>query len=258
MKPDTQLLKSVWEKSSERFSEHNLDVDRLELDQLVSSMFSNGPFYFYVIDFFDMQLQHVSPSIREILGLDPQEVAFQDILERMHPDDMDFVSRAEAKAFELAYGQLAPEKITRYKVSYCFRFKTADGSYRLFNHQAIVLSTDKDGRIGKALNIHTDISHLTEINNYRLSMIGLLGEPSFLNINPMQDAIEAEGSESVFSEREMEIIRLMSEGLTSRDIAGKLSIAANTVKNHRKNILQKAGCRNTGQLITKCITDGLL
>ena len=258
MKPDTQLLKSVWENASERFCERKLNLDRLKLDQLVSSMFSNGPFYFYVIDFADMRLHDVSPGIQEILGLAPGEVVFQDILDRMHPDDMDFVSRAEAKAFELAYGQLGPEKLTKYKVSYCFRFKTADGSYRLFNHQSLVLSTDEDGRIGKALNIHTDISHLTETNNYRLSMIGLLGEPSFLNINPLQEDIAAERSESIFSEREMEIIRLMSEGLTSRDIAGKLSIAPNTVKNHRKNILQKADCRNTGQLITKCITDGLL
>ena len=258
MKTDTQLLKSVWEKSSEHFCDRKIDVDKFELDQLVSSMFSNGPFYFYVIDFADMRLQHVSPGIREIHGLDTDTVIFQDILDRIHPDDMDFVSRAEAKAFELAYTKLAPGKITRYKVSYCFRFRTADGSYRLFNHQAIVLSTDEEGRIGKALNIHTDISHLTEANNYRLSMIGLLGEPSFLNINPLQEAIEVEEKESIFSEREMEIIRLMSQGLTSRDIAGELSIAANTVKNHRKNILQKADCRNTGQLITKCITDGLL
>lgn len=258
MKPDTQLLKSVWEKSSERFCDRNTELNRLELDQLVSSMFSNGPFYFYVIDFAEMRLQHVSPSIRDIHGLDPDKVAFQEILDRMHPEDMDFVSRAEAKAFELAYEQLAPGELTKYKVSYCFRLKTADGSFRLFNHQAIVLTTDEEGRIGKALNIHTDISHLTETNNYRLSMIGLLGAPSFLNINPQQEATAEAGNESIFSEREMEIIRLMSQGLTSRDIAGQLSIAANTVKNHRKNILQKADCRNAGQLITKCITDGLL
>jgi DNA-binding CsgD family transcriptional regulator len=50
----------------------------------------------------------------------------------------------------------------------------------------------------------------------------------------------------------------MSEGFTNMEISKKLSIAHNTIKNHRKNIFRKSKCKNSGQLINKCITEGLI
>lgn len=55
-----------------------------------------------------------------------------------------------------------------------------------------------------------------------------------------------------FSARELAIIARIAAGATSADIAEQLHISVHTVKNHRKNILRKAGCRNSGQLITRC------
>ncbi|WP_323846389.1 LuxR C-terminal-related transcriptional regulator [Microbulbifer magnicolonia] len=205
-----------------------------------------------------MKLDFVSPDIAAIHGLNPLTVTFQDILDQTHPDDMEFVSKAESKAFEVVMGSIAPEKRKKYKVSYCFRFKTADGTYQLFNHQAIMLTADPEGRQALALNIHTNISHLTEQNNYRLSVIGMFGEPSFLNIDVWDSSGQLSASNPLFSERETEIIKLIAKGHTSTSIANELCISSNTVKNHRKNIPRKSGCRNTGQLIRKCITEGLL
>lgn len=51
------------------------------------------------------------------------------------------------------------------------------------------------------------------------------------------------------SEREVEIIKLIAEGLSSSEIADKLYVAENTVKTHRKNILRKTGQHSTSQLI---------
>jgi DNA-binding CsgD family transcriptional regulator len=49
--------------------------------------------------------------------------------------------------------------------------------------------------------------------------------------------------------REVEILGLIMQGLTNHEIAEKLFISYETVKSHRKNILEKTGAKNTAALI---------
>jgi len=49
--------------------------------------------------------------------------------------------------------------------------------------------------------------------------------------------------------REMEIIKLIKEGLTSKEISNRLNIAVRTVQVHRQNILKKLKLKNTVALI---------
>jgi len=56
-------------------------------------------------------------------------------------------------------------------------------------------------------------------------------------------------SQYKLGDREVEIIKLLAEGLTSQQIADKLFISENTVKTHRRNILRKTELHNTTQLI---------
>lgn len=49
--------------------------------------------------------------------------------------------------------------------------------------------------------------------------------------------------------REIEVLGLIMQGLTNNQIAEKLFISYETVKSHRKNILEKTGAKNTAALI---------
>ncbi|MFP4345746.1 MAG: response regulator [Anaerolineales bacterium] len=49
------------------------------------------------------------------------------------------------------------------------------------------------------------------------------------------------------SEREVEVLRLVAQGMTNREIAGRLFIAEGTVKNHLTNILSKLNVRDRTQ-----------
>jgi len=55
-------------------------------------------------------------------------------------------------------------------------------------------------------------------------------------------------AKSILSQREIEIVILIAEGFTNKEIAEKLFIAGNTVKVHVKNILNKLELRNRQQL----------
>jgi DNA-binding NarL/FixJ family response regulator len=60
-------------------------------------------------------------------------------------------------------------------------------------------------------------------------------------------------STGVLSQREMEIVKLIAEGNTNKEIAAKLFIAENTVKAHVKNALHKLELRNRQQLVVYAV-----
>lgn len=251
MLPEIQNLYNVWNPN--RIAKDNTSY-QISFDELTNSIISTGPFYFYIMDFFDMTLSHISPAIYEIQGFDSETVSFNDILGAVHPEDIDFVARAEAFSTNFFYKKIGYEKLLNYKISYSFRFRVQNGEYVLFNHQSLMLSMDDNGGLGKSLNIHTRIDHLSNLNTYKISFIGLSGEPSFMNLSPdteNQDIKE-------FSKREIDIIKLLSNGLSNAEIAEKLFISALTVKKHRNNILAKCDSKNTAQLIKNCILQGII
>ncbi|MBD2701646.1 response regulator transcription factor [Spirosoma sp. BT702] len=57
--------------------------------------------------------------------------------------------------------------------------------------------------------------------------------------------------------RELEMIRLVREGLTSEEIADKLNLSLFTVKTHRRNIYYKLGIGNVAELIEFASRNGL-
>lgn len=251
MTTDLQKLHNVW-LASRAF--HNTDFPRIAFDALTNSIVSTGPFYYYVIDFYDMSVSNVSDSIYDIHGLIPENVIFNDVLNTIHPDDIDFVANAEMFITKFFAERIPREKLLSYKMNYSFRSRIKTGEYALLNHQAIMLSLDENGRSGKSLNIHTRIDHLSTVNTRKISLIGLNGEPSYMNIS-LEDDIT---SLPYFSKREKEILKLIAEGLNSNEIAEKLFIAVMTVKKHRQNILSKTKCKNITQLIKECTRLGLI
>ena len=53
------------------------------------------------------------------------------------------------------------------------------------------------------------------------------------------------------TKREVEIIKLIAEGLTSQEMANKLFISPRTVETHRANLMKKIGVKNAIELVKK-------
>jgi two-component system NarL family response regulator len=60
------------------------------------------------------------------------------------------------------------------------------------------------------------------------------------------------------SEREIEVLRLISAGRSNKEIGGALHIAEETVKRHVSNILTKLGVSDRAQAATEAIRRGLI
>jgi len=63
---------------------------------------------------------------------------------------------------------------------------------------------------------------------------------------------------AVLSARECEVLALVVNGYSNREIAAELGIARNTVKNHLRSILAKLGVRNRAQAAAYAVSHGLV
>jgi DNA-binding NarL/FixJ family response regulator len=66
------------------------------------------------------------------------------------------------------------------------------------------------------------------------------------------------GTDDVLTPREAEIVKLIAEGHSSRQIAAILTISVKTVDRHRANILDKLGMRDRVELTRYAIRRGLI
>lgn len=60
------------------------------------------------------------------------------------------------------------------------------------------------------------------------------------------------------SEREREVLQLVAEGRSSKEIAELLSISPATVETHRTHVLQKLGLRNTAEVVRFAARRGIV
>lgn len=75
-----------------------------------------------------------------------------------------------------------------------------------------------------------------------------------------QQELEDEGGQpdmNALSRREIDIVQLIKEGLSSKEIAIRLDISLKTVEVHRYNILRKLNLKNTAALVNFINTHGL-
>jgi DNA-binding NarL/FixJ family response regulator len=66
------------------------------------------------------------------------------------------------------------------------------------------------------------------------------------------------GERNRLTPRELEVLQLICDGLSNRDIAGRLSLSVNTVAVHRANIMNTLGVHKTAELVVYALQHGLV
>lgn len=89
-------------------------------------------------------------------------------------------------------------------------------------------------------------------NNVNLPKSGLILPP------PHKEVADDFERTSQLSERELEVLRLMAQGLGSQEIAGRLFISLHTVQSHRKSILYKLGLHSASEVVRFAFENKLL
>lgn len=77
-------------------------------------------------------------------------------------------------------------------------------------------------------------------------------------VNSLRTNTKNKEPQTGLSEREIEILILICQGLSNQEIADQLFISKRTVDKHRANILEKSDCKNTAQLVMYAIKNQLV
>lgn len=246
-------LKSNWAKIGQFKTPKEYEFE-LRLYRKLLNVFQIGEYYYFIFIPPLRQIEFASDSISSVLGYDPKEFTIEMMVEHIHPEDLPYFTDFEAAVVNFKMN-LPPDKIMKYKSRYNYRLRKKSGEYIHILQQSVTVQTDEEGAAIRNLVIHTDISHLKEDNKKSLSFIGLEGEPSFIDYQLEKRFIK---SESIFTDREKEILALLSQNYSTKEIADTLFISAQTVGTHRKNIHAKAGTSNVLELIVKAMKKGWL
>ena len=101
--------------------------------------------------------------------------------------------------------------------------------------------------LGKAL--HTVVNNRTYLSP---KIAGLMAE-DYSPSSATKDSLVA----PVLTNREREVIQLLAEGKTTKQIASLLNVSVKTVETHRKKIMDKLGTNSVAELTKYAIREGL-
>jgi DNA-binding NarL/FixJ family response regulator len=74
----------------------------------------------------------------------------------------------------------------------------------------------------------------------KVLLAGYLGDPT---------GKEVEDNLALLTDREREVLQLIAEGKTNKEVANLLSVSINTVETHRKHVMEKLDLHNTAELV---------
>lgn len=217
---------------------------------------SLNPGVTWILDVRTGQYDFVSGNVKHLLGYAPQlftiaGLAFAETL--LHPADLPLFLKLLHQMQEVV--QALPPRQRLYRMfTFDCRVLKATGEYVHMLMQTTVLQTDQQGNITHLLGTSSDISQWEKQGPL---------VPSARPANDKPSGGEAATGKHLpppagLSKREREVMKLVAEGYSSKQIADRLCISFHTVSTHRRNMIEKTGSKNTGELVHHALRCGAI
>ena len=228
----------------------NINIDDPIMRQLKQVMNENDQFL-TISDLGQIKFLHASEGIKRMLGIAPSELNPGHFVEVTHPDDLSRLGLLRAQTFVVEKEVLETQKGSAL-VSFTIRLRNSDGIYRNHLCQAYFFYSPGPHKAVYLLQVISNVDWFKpkkhEYHHYKGKDLSLFRFPDeeLLKIGPL------------LSVRELEIIKLIEAGLSSKQIADKLFVSVYTVNTHRSNILVKSGKASIPDLIYELKEQGIL
>lgn len=204
-------------------------------------------------DFYKRDYFYFSENFNEVFGFHKHKLPQVDhkfIRSRFHPDDF-IINTGSMKALQYLYQQPV-EKRKDYRIIHEFRIQNDDDQWIRLIVQNDILELDRKGNLWLDLKLW-DFSPIQDVD--------APGSFVFRNKFTGEVIYALEGQKpdnSGISVREKEILSLIADGMKSKEIADKLFISANTVNNHRRNLIEKLHVSNCSEAVKMAMKLGII
>lgn len=216
----------------------------------------------YVLDYTTRKYLYVDEACFDLFGYTAtqwKEEGIEGYLSKWHRADLDIMTH---EIFPTNLKFLVNLPITKYEdiiFSYNYRVLNAKGNYiNILQRSSYVPGSEAEKPIA-AMGAAFEITHFKS----DISIVHTIEEVRRVNGRPYNEILykhiynaPCTGKELLLSRREVEILRLMADGLSSKQIANKLGISTNTVNNHRKNMLGRSSCKSSVELLKFALKQG--
>jgi len=202
----------------------------------------------YILDY-QKRTVTFQKGVKEVLGYEEHEFTFDLVISYFHPEDYDMVTRLIKATLMFATDNNVSRDVGYFVTC---RVKHKDGRYIKILRQSNVFDVDENGKIISNLSQITNISFIDNSKQVQWEF-----HAPGLDKEKFRQYVTKEYS-GFFSDRELDVLKLLKEGKTSAAIADALSISKHTVDGHRRKMLAKSNCENTIDLINFCKANGIL
>lgn len=206
-----------------------------------------------IVDNARLRYLYCSESIYELSGYTKEEVMQGGLwftYHLIHPMDMLRFGKLLLKIRNL-WSKLNLEEKMSARFSFDQRFKCKDGQYKQILQNCYSLSVSPKGKPYVLLFASTDISAYKKNGSMNYSF-DVLRNGKFTTL--LEGKMH--GEDVPLSPRELEVLRLTSEGHAEKVIGDMLFLSVETVKTHRRNMLQKTAAKNSVELVRMGIANG--
>ena len=215
--------------------------------------------FFVVTNTTTQKYPFVSKNFETTLGLDRTkmaEIGSSYWFSHFHPEDLPVWMKALEDLMIFTMTEVPVEDRDKLNYTWNYRVRDSNNNYHnIIEHQTPTYFDELGKPIigiahgsvignGEKKPIICSIKKLNKNNEYE----------TLYYKNYAQKLIES----SSISNRELDIIRLLANNNSSKEIAEKLFISYHTVNTHRKNILKKLNLNSTVQLTHYCVSNQLL
>lgn len=187
---------------------------------------------------------YISPNAPAILGYDTAFMVAnckaENFFDLVHPADQDDLVQCYLFMNEFLE-RTPPEQHVEYRCAFHYRFRKANGQYIYLHDEKASLRLGEEGNLYYALfRDNTSDKPFTGVKAELFRQ-----DTSLTKVNEFKPVQEKQS----LSKREAQLVTLIRQGLSTKEIAGYLSISHNTVRNIKSKLFEKYNVNNSIELL---------